>query len=260
MVEDYKTKVREAQDEIKELKIQNKSLTIDKINTGIAEDVEGDTFADDSDEESNSQFQEKKMEIKELLTNNPTKATEELYRLWLATTKEYKIVKKDKAKLEDKFEELKTDIAEMKQDDRVNVQKMLELNVKVIEKEKENESLNSALKSLKEQPKLSEQQESEKNQKLQELTEELKMKKSEIEKLTKKFQDTTEAHRNLKTKEKKLETASGEIKAELEELKRKYDSNKMELEMTKSNNENDLNRLVEQRKELEDERDELNKK
>ena len=81
----------------------------------------------------------------------------------------------------------------------------------------------------------------------------LEDKNSEIEKLTKRLNDTIDMHRNLKLKEKKLTTANSTMKEELDELRYKHDSLKMEHEMTVSNSENDLNMLVEQRKGLEDE-------
>jgi hypothetical protein len=216
-IDDYKTKLKETQEEIKELKIQNTSLSIIKINTENAEADDAETFADDSDDETTSHLREKHQEIKDLLTSNPTKATEELYKLWLSTTKEYRILKKNKTKLEDKFEELQTDITDLKQDERASVEKMLLLEVKVLEHEKENERLNNEIKQLKSQTDRIEGEASDKeNVKLAQLT-------KEVERLTKRLNDTTDAHRNLKTKEKKLETTNHEIKDELDELKRKYD-------------------------------------
>jgi len=74
-----------------------------------------------------------------------------------------------------------------------------------------------------------------------------------------KLNDITELHRNLKIKEKKLEFSISELKTELDEIKRKNANLDMELEMTKSQSENDLNTLINQRKDLEDELEQVNK-
>ena len=147
VIDDYRTKLIQAQEENKRLKIENKSLIVTKPSSGFAEAEYADNFADDSDDESNSQFKQKQKEIKNLLEKNPSKATEELYKLWLATTKEFKIQKKDKAKLEDQFDELQEDIKEYKQEERENVEKIIQLEVKVLELEKDNEKLNSGIHS-----------------------------------------------------------------------------------------------------------------
>ena len=145
VLDDYKMKLQQAQEENKMLKIENKSLSFPKTGSGLTEADYAHSFADDSDEEANFQFKEKQNEIKNLLEKNPSKATEELYKLWLATTKEFKIQKKDKAKLEDQFDELQNDIKEYKKEERENVEKIIQLEVKVLELEKVNELLNSSI-------------------------------------------------------------------------------------------------------------------
>ena len=146
-IEDYKKQMQGYIDEISDLKIQNKSLSISQINMSIAEDVDRGSFADDQEDEDDSSDRQKKKEIQELLKNNPTKGTEELYKVWRATAKELRIERKKNGKLEDQFEELKEDVDEMKQDERESVEISLKEDVLKLELEKENIELKKLLES-----------------------------------------------------------------------------------------------------------------
>lgn len=248
LVDDFKNKVKHLQDEINELKIQNKTLSITKLAAKLTEDVDADSYGDDPDDEEGSRDQEKKKEIKELLNTNPTKATEELYRLWTATAKEYRILKKAKTKMEDEFEELKMDIDDLKKEERVNVEKMLVYEVKLLENEKEKNELKKLLKTQ-------ESENADENANVKKYIDHIDKLNIEIDKLTKKLNSTSDLHRNLKIKEKKLESSNKELNSEIEEYRRKISNLEMELEMSKSQSENDLNRLVILNKQAEEEKD-----
>jgi hypothetical protein len=245
-IEDYKTQIKQNAEEIKELKTQNKALSISQIKPTFDE-FEYDTFADDPEDEQSNEIQQKRNEIKELLKSNPTKATEELYKLWTDTYREFRIVKKNNSILEDKYEELKLDGDEMKQDERETVEKMLLYDVKIRELEKVNGELNRMVES---------KESFEDNQKKKE-SEVIEKLNQDYEKLTKKFNDTSDLHRNLSLKEKKLENASKELLTEIDEYKRKAFNAESELDAKTQQSENDISRLEIQISQVKDEKNEL---
>ena len=140
-IDDYKSKEKQYLEKINNQSIQIKSLSISHINTGGEEEVDETSYANAADDEDSSIDQRKDAEIRELIANNPKKATEDLYRLWRATSKEFNILKKSKTQLEDQFEEFKDYIDESRQEERKTVEEMINYRVKILELEKENSEI-----------------------------------------------------------------------------------------------------------------------
>lgn len=146
-IEDYKAKEKQYQEKINSLNIQIKSINLTQINTSGSKEPDDTNYADYGEDEVSNVDQKKDADIRELIVSNPKKATEELYRLWRATAKEFNILKKSKSQLEDQFEELKDYIDESKEDERKNVEDMINYKVKIFELEKDNTELKKLLGS-----------------------------------------------------------------------------------------------------------------
>ena len=145
-IDDYKTKEKQYQEKINALNIQIKSINITQVSSSSAKEDDA-SYADYGEDEDSSVDLKKDADIRELIVSNPKKATEELYRLWRATSKEFNILKKSKSQLEDQYEELKEYMDESKQEERQAVEDMINYKVKIFELEKENSEIKKLLGS-----------------------------------------------------------------------------------------------------------------
>jgi len=247
LVEDYKNQIKQMGDEISMLKIQNNKLSLSQqINP--AEGQEGSLSNLLNTDEEEDETSKRLKELKQLIASDPTKASNDLFRLCFDTAKEYRILKKTTEILEDNIDEMKEDMNEMKSDERATVEKMLIYEVKLLELEKENVELKKHLDANASEI----NEESSSNSKDKEQIEKLN---TEIEKLTKKLNDTSDLHRNQKVREKKMEGSMKEAQIELGEYKQRINVLENDNESHKQRFENDINRLQIQLNQAEEERD-----
>jgi chromosome segregation ATPase len=104
LVEDYKNQIKQMGDEISMLKIQNNKLSLSQ-HINPAEGQEGSLSNLLNTDEEEDETSKRLKELKQLIASDPTKASNDLFRLCFDTAKEYRILKKTTEILEDNIDE-----------------------------------------------------------------------------------------------------------------------------------------------------------
>ena len=162
---------------------------------------------------------------------SPKEAAVSFMRLMKATQKELRIAQQNNTRLVQKQEELKAKFADLKAEARESVQELMNAETQLAELRRENEQMQDGGKI----------DEASIRKEVEDLyRERLTFKASEVEAMTVKLARITQSNIELSTKNARLEANNGELGAENELYRNKCQSLEMELEMTKVNNERDM--------------------
>ena len=161
--------------------------------------------------------------------------------------KEYRILQVSQEKLQFNYDELKGKCDNLKLEARESAQEVMKMETVIDELTQANEKLQSELDQAHGQQRTSEDEIiAAKKQVEEEYRAKLAYKETEIEGVNHKLSRISQTSIEYKTKCERLETANGELLAELEQTRERVSTLEMELEMTKVNAENDAEKQLEQ--------------
>ncbi len=182
----------------------------------------------------------------ESIGSNPTSAAESYLRMLKATKKEYSILQGEHEKFQSKYDSLLENYKDLQQDQRENVEQLMQAEAQVAELESAKEQLE---KELENQGAQEAQEQQLKERLASEYKEKLEFKDSEISSMTEKLARISQFNIEITTKANRSQEAVERLMGENEVLTNKMNTLEVQLELAQANAERESEQMLEKEKE-----------